>query len=166
MTGEKPWNNTRNFDNIWGNNSLAQGAGPSGGSLANSYFSNQAPSAAPSLANMQGGPTIDNAIGMPAMTAGMEPSLVNKFLTNSGIINADGQLFGLNNDTISGLGSAFSMGKGIFDMVGANKNFSLAKDYYKHQMGLQNEQAQMARDENARVAGVRSDLNASYSGVA
>ena len=49
-------------------------------------------------------------------------------------------------------------------MYNANRAYSLAKDYYGQQMRLQNEQAQMARDEAKRVASVRDSLNAGYRG--
>lgn len=108
------------------------------------------------------GPTVQAATSLP--TTPVTPSLAHRTLESIGLIDNQGQLLGLSDKTLAGLGSAFSAGKGLFDMYNANKSYSLAKDYYGQQMRLQNEQAQMARDEAKRVAGVRDSLNAGYRG--
>lgn len=108
--------------------------------------------------------SMGNISEIPTTSPPTDPSLVNKMMTNMGLIDDKGQFLGLNKNTLSGLGTAFSAGKGLFDIYNANRNFSLAKDYYGQQMGLQREQAQAARDERARIANARESLVKSYMG--
>ena len=83
-------------------------------------------------------------------------------MNSVGIMDDKGQLFGISKDGWNGAGAAFGIGKGVFDIMSANKNYGLAKRYYEHQMGLQNEQAKMARDEYNRINTARNNLNSSY----
>lgn len=80
--------------------------------------------------------------------------------------STDGKFLGMDGGTWQGVGSAFGVGKGLFDIFSGIQQGKLAKDYYKHQTRLQNEQMQMARDENKRIADTRSVLNTGYSGGA
>lgn len=129
-------------------------------SLTNDYFRYSLAGVQPVRSNL--GPTVQVAASLPSTPA--TPSLAHRALNSVGLIDDQGQLLGLNDKTLAGLGSAFNMGKGLFDMYNNNKMFSLAKDYYGQQMRLQNEQAQMARDEAKRVANVRDSLNVGYRG--
>ena len=139
------------LDNVW--QSYPQ-------SLTQDYFKQSLAKAL--LAKDSRIPTVQAAASLPATPA--TPSLAHRYLESIGLIDNQGQLLGLSDKTLAGLGSAFSAGKGLFDMYNANKSYSLAKDYYDQQMRLQNEQAQMARDEAKRIAGVRDSLNAGYKG--
>lgn len=142
------------LDNVW--QSYPQ-------SLTQDYF-RQSLAGIP-LAKVSLAPTVKAAASLPTTpTTPATPSLAHRALESIGLIDNQGQLLGLSDKTLAGLGSAFSAGKGLFDMYNANKAYSLAKDYYGQQMRLQNEQAQMARDEAKRIAGVRDSLNAGYKG--
>ena len=91
-----------------------------------------------------------------------KPTGLAGILNGVGIMDDKGQLFGISKDGWNGAGAAFGIGKGVFDIMSANKNYGLAKRYYEHQMGLQNEQAKMARDEYNRINTARNNLNSSY----
>lgn len=129
-------------------------------SLTQNYFQQSLAGTQPVRGNL--GPTVQSAASLPTTPA--TPSLAHRTLESIGLIDNQGQLLGLSDKTLAGLGSAFSMGQGLFDIYNSNRAHSLAKDYYGQQMSLQNEQAQMARDEAKRVAGVRDSLNAGYKG--
>lgn len=108
----------------------------------------------PNGINITGGNS--NSLGKPTGLAGI--------MSNLGVMDDKGQLFGVSKDGWDGMGSAFGIGKGVFDIMSANKNYGLAKKYYEHQMNLQNEQAQMAREEYQRINKARKELSASYTG--
>lgn len=91
-----------------------------------------------------------------------KPTGLAGILNGLGVMDDKGQLFGVSKDGWNGAGAAFGIGKGVFDIMSANKNYGLAKRYYEHQMGLQNEQAKMARDEYNRINTARDKLNSSY----
>ena len=110
----------------------------------------------PNGINITGGNS--NSLGELTGLAGIMNSL--------GVMDDKGQLFGVSKEGWDGMGSAFGIGKGVFDIMSANKNYGLAKKYYEHQMGLQNEQAQMAREEYNRINTARNNLNSSYMGKA
>ena len=110
----------------------------------------------PNGINITGGNS--NSLGELTGLAGTMNSL--------GVMDDKGQLFGVSKEGWDGAGAAFGMGKGVFDIMSANKNYGLAKKYYEHQMGLQNEQAQMAREEYNRINTARNNLNSSYMGKA
>ena len=95
-----------------------------------------------------------------------KPTGLAGILNGLGVMDDKGQLFGVSKDGWDGAGAAFGMGKGVFDIMSANKNYGLAKRYYEHQMGLQNEQARMAREEYNRINKTRDELGASYMGKA
>lgn len=139
------------FYNVWQ---------PDTQSLTQKYFQQSLAGVQPVRSNP--GPTVQAAASLP--TTPVTPSLALRALESIGLVDNQGQLLGLSDKTLAGLGSAFSMGQGLFDIYNNNRAYSLAKDYYKQQMRLQNEQAQMARDEAKRIASVRDSLNAGYIG--
>ena len=85
-------------------------------------------------------------------------------MNSVGIMDDKGQLFGISKDGWSGIGSIAGIGKGVFDIMGANKQFGLAKQAYEHQRSMDLEQMAMMRKENARIEKARNDINAAYGG--
>ena len=77
----------------------------------------------------------------------------------------DGNMLGLNKDQWSGLGTLSGIGQGLYGLYQGGKRADLMKGYYDHQMGLQNEQAQMARDEYARLNQQREDATNRFMGT-
>ena len=77
----------------------------------------------------------------------------------------DGNMLGLNKDQWSGLGTLSGIGQGLYGLYQGGKRADLLKGYYDHQMGLQNEQAQMARDEYARLNQQREDATNRFMGT-
>ena len=85
-------------------------------------------------------------------------------MNSVGIMDDKGQLFGVSKDGWTGIGSVAGIGKGVFDIMGANKQFGLAKQAYEHQRDMDLEQMAMMRKENARIEKARNDINAAYGG--
>ena len=85
-------------------------------------------------------------------------------MSNIGIMDDKGQLFGVSKDGWTGIGSIAGIGKGVFDIMGANKQLGLAKQAYEHQRGMDLEQMAMMRKENARIEKARNAINAAYGG--
>ena len=63
----------------------------------------------------------------------------------------------------SGLASGLGMINSVIGGYSKLANVSLAKDYYKNQMALQNEQMQRVRDEDARIKAAREANNAKFN---
>ena len=93
-----------------------------------------------------------------------QDGLIKRALTRTGMIDGEGQLFGLGDNTLQGLGTLGNMGAGLFNMYNANRMYGLTKDNFRHQKSLQNEQAQAARAERERINRAREGLVAHYTG--
>lgn len=71
--------------------------------------------------------------------------------------------FGMSSDTMSGLGSLFSIGKGLFDISNSRKQLGLARDAWKSENARAEEYLQMKRDEIAEFKADRARLNKGYA---
>ena len=105
---------------------------------------------------------LENAVG--SNTSNTDVFGLGKLLDSTGITGPDGQLFGLDKSQQKSLGDLAGLGSGLWNMYSANRNYNMMKDYYGHQMGLQNEQMDRVRKEDARISGMREGLAKNYGG--
>lgn len=79
--------------------------------------------------------------------------------------SAGGDFLGLSKDQWGGVGSAFGIGEGLFDIFNKSQMVKTAKDYYKDQIELQRKQMDMLKEEANRLKDDRARLNQGYTGA-
>lgn len=77
--------------------------------------------------------------------------------------NSSGGLFGLSPDTVSGLGSLFNIGKGLFDISNSKKQLGFARDAWNAENKRAEEYLQMKKDDIKEFKTDKARLNQGYA---